>query len=211
MSLSKLYEFSLDIKKQDPSLSVGTLVAGDRDSNLLKIKLVDAKATYDLTDKQISIVFHKADDTTVMQSTEDEDSPIMVTPTHEILCTLKANSFACYGQLDAEVVVRTETTVLTSQPFSFWVREPLGGDDTVSSTNEFPILLQILQAEEDRVAVEEQRVLAEGFRRDAEVLREEAERDRDDLRIILEDTFLDVTIEEGSPWTVEEEGVEPEV
>ena len=209
--MSKLYEFSLDIKRQSPSVDVGELVMGDKDSNVLKIKLLDGKAIYALTDKQVSVVFHKSDDTTVMQSTDDEDAPITVSPTHEILCVMKTNSFSAYGQLDGEVVMRDATTVLTSQPFTFWVREPLGGDDTIASTNEFPILLQVLRDEADRKEAEAARVRAEELRDEAERarelaegLRDEAERGREELRATLEDIFLDMTIDEGSPFEDDE-------
>ncbi len=139
----KEFDIVLDIKnstEQEPF----EVVQGDSQSNLLNINLVDGLEPYDLTGTTAEIVFYKSDSTTVQQ-TQKTGVVILNAPDGKIQCTLKTNTIACPGKVVAEVRVLSDEVLLTSARFEFYVRKSLINDKTIESTDEFPVLTQLMQ------------------------------------------------------------------
>ena len=137
----QLKEFNviLDIKKylQQEQFEV---VQGDSFTNLVNISLVDGLNPYDLSNVNVEIAFRKSDGTTVLQS----DIAIINAAQGKIQCILKTNTIASPGKVIAEVRVLEIDKLLTSARFEFFVRQSLTNDKTIESTNEFPILTQLI-------------------------------------------------------------------
>ena len=137
----QLKEFNviLDIKKhlQQQQFEV---VQGDSYSNILNIALVNELKSFVLTGTNIEIVFSKSDGTTVQQT----DIAIMNELQGKIQCVLKTNTIASPGKVVAEVRILEGETLLTSTRFEFFVRKSLINDETIESTNEFPLLTQLI-------------------------------------------------------------------
>lgn len=70
---------------------------------------------------------------------------VLNAPEGKIQCTLKTNTIACPGPVIAEVRISSDAVLLTSAQFKFYVRKSLINDDTIKSTDEFPVLTQLMQ------------------------------------------------------------------
>ena len=147
----KEFNILLDIKKQYKGDRF-EVVQGDTNSNVLNITLVDGINPYNLTGTNVEIVFSKADGTTVQQT----DNAIIDAVQGKIRCILKTNTIATPGKVLAEVRVLEGDNLLTSARFEFYVRKSLMTDDTIESTNEFPILTQLIAATNDLIKQVEQ-------------------------------------------------------
>ena len=143
----KKFNIQLDIKKRNYN-EVFQVVQGDYETNVLEIQLLDDVVKYNLTDLSVEIAFRKADGTTVLQTS---DTGVIITSTTEgkLECTLKTNTIAAIGRVIAEVrVLGANDKLLTSTTFDFIVRESLVNDETIESTNEFPVLGQLISTAE---------------------------------------------------------------
>lgn len=139
----KRFNIELDIKKRNFN-ELFQVVQGDYDTNVLEIQLFNDTQKYDLTDLTVEIAFRKADGTTVIQ-TESSGVSIISAFDGKIECTLKTNTIAAIGTVVAEVrVLGTDNKLLTSTTFEFLVREAIVNDGTIESTNEFPVLLEMI-------------------------------------------------------------------
>ena len=146
----KEFNILLDIKKHS-KVDYFEVVQGDSFSNVLNISLVDGLKQYDLTGTNVEIIFSKGDGTTVQQL----DPIIMNELQGKIQCTLKTNTIAIPGSVKAEVRVTENETLLTSTNFSFYVRKSLINDETIVSTNEFPILTQLVNQTQGLISTTE--------------------------------------------------------
>lgn len=135
----KEFDIILDIKKSYKTERF-EVVQGDSYSNVLNIRLVDGLHSYDLTGTTVEIVFSKSDGTTVQQT----DITIINESRGRIQCILKTNTIASPGKVIAEVRVLEGETLLTSTRFEFYVRKSLITDETIESTNEFPLLTELI-------------------------------------------------------------------
>jgi len=171
----KLKEFDilLDIKKPARQ-AYFEVVQGDHETNVLNITLMDGLGPYDITGTDIEIAFAKTDGTTVLQDIENGIS-VVDAESGKIECILKTNTIAAYGRVAAEVrVIEPDTDkLLTSARFDFFVRRAIFGDDTIKSTNEWPLYEQLINAAEN-----------EAERNDAEIVRAENEAERNDAEIV---------------------------
>lgn len=139
----KRFNIELDIKKRNFN-ELFQVVQGDYDTNVLEIQLYNDTTKYDLTDLIVEIAFRKADGTTVVQ-TETSGVSIISAFDGKIECVLKTNTIAAIGRVTAEVrVLGTENKLLTSTTFDFIVREAIVSDETIESTNEFPVLTEMV-------------------------------------------------------------------
>ncbi len=151
----KEFDIILDIKKYN-KIDYFEVVQGDLNSNVLNITLVDGLNPYDLSGANVEIVFAKPDGTTVIQ---DNSNGVVIIDELEgkIQCTLNTNTIASPGQVNAEVrVLKGGEILLTSARFDFYVRKPLITDDTIESTNEFPILNLLITITEGLIQQVEQ-------------------------------------------------------
>lgn len=137
----KLKEFDilLDIKR-NKKIEEFEIVQGDYETNILKISLVEDFNEYELSGLNVEIAFAKSDGTTVLQDLNNGISLVG----NKIVCTLKTNTIASPGKVLAEVRVLQDLKLLTSSRFSFFVRQSIINDETIESTNEFPILNQLV-------------------------------------------------------------------
>ena len=159
----RIYKIELDIRKAN-NIDYVEIVSGDKETNIFEITLMDGAEIYPVLDNIVTIVFRKSDKTEVMQSSLDEDMPIIVDE-DVITCTLKTNTIAAQGRVLVEVRVSSlDGKVLTSQRFYFLVRKPLFSDDTIKSSDEFPLLEKILIDEIERTEKELIREQNEGVR-----------------------------------------------
>ena len=146
---ARVYNLELDIKKRN-IIEYIEVVQGDNRTNVFNIALKNDTEPYLLTDTIVLVAFNKPDRTQVTQSSLDAELPITIED-NVAICTLKTNSIAAQGRVLAEVRVSDLSgKVLTSQRFYFLVRKPLFSDDTIKSTDEFPLLEKILGDEAQR-------------------------------------------------------------
>ncbi|MBU5425022.1 phage baseplate upper protein [Tissierella pigra] len=138
----KEFDIILDIKKYKKIEEI-EVVQGDLDTNQLNITIYDGLNLYSLENLNIEIAFAKSDGTTVLQSSQDEDNPIIIEG-DKIICTLKTNTIASPGKVLAEVRLLEDTRLLTSTRFELYVRKAIVNDETIESTNEFPILNKLI-------------------------------------------------------------------
>jgi len=171
----KEFDILLDIKKSVKNEYI-EVVQGDYDTNVLNIQLQNGLNNYDLTNTKTEIVFAKPDGTTVIQ---DENNGVAVVNATEgrMTCTLNTNTIAAAGKVVAEVrIMDLEGKLLTTARFDFFVRKAIFGDDTIKSTNEWPLLKKLLEASES----EELRETEESIRQSNEEERIQNEQTRED-------------------------------
>jgi len=138
----KEFDIILDIKKTTEQERF-KVVQGDSKSNLLRISLMDELESYDLSGANVEIIFKKDDGTTVQQ-TEETGISIINPQNGKFQAMLKTNTIACPGPVTAEVRILDEEIVLTTTRFNFYVGKSLLNDDTIESTDEFPVLTQLI-------------------------------------------------------------------
>lgn len=137
----KIKEFDIILNIKEPTnQGEFEVVQGDSGSNLLRVTLINGLEQYDLTGTNVEIVFRKADGTTVQQT----DTSIISRTGGRFQVILKTNTIACPGPVTAEVRILEEEILLTSTRFNFFVRKSLINDETIESTNEFPVLTQLV-------------------------------------------------------------------
>lgn len=147
----KIKEFNilLDIKKHNKSEEF-EVVQGDYDTNVLNISIVEGFQPYNLDGVNVEIAFAKPDGTTVLQDI-DNGVTIMDPIGGKIQCVLKTNTIAAPGRVFAEVRILQGLKLLTTAKFSFFVRKAIVNDETIISTNEFPILNQKIEEVNDLI------------------------------------------------------------
>ena len=145
----KLKEFDilLDIKR-NRKVEEFEVVQGDYESNILNIAIVEDFEPYDLTGLNVEIAFAKPDGTTVLQ---DEQNGVTIITEGKIRCILNTNTIAASGKVFAEVRILQDLRLLTTARFDFFVRRAIVNDETIESTNEFPILNRKIQEVNDLV------------------------------------------------------------
>ncbi|SHK61901.1 BppU family phage baseplate upper protein [Desulforamulus aeronauticus] len=146
--LLKKYELSLGIKREKavivPAPTI-EFVQGDIGTCTLDISIRDMNNPVDLSELSVEIVFAKPDGTIVIQ---DLANGVNITDTvnGKITCILKTNTIAAAGLVQAEVRLldMDRAKLLTTTSFSFYVRKALLNDEAIESTNELPILQQLI-------------------------------------------------------------------
>lgn len=136
----KQFDIILDIKKNLKNENF-EVVQGDMNTNILNITLYDSLQIYSLAGLTVEVAFDKPDGTTVLQ---DSTNGVTIAG-NKIICTLNTNTIAAPGRVLSEVRVFSGSNLLTSAKFEFYVRKSIVNDETVESTNEFPILNQLIE------------------------------------------------------------------
>jgi len=202
--LLKQYDLVIDTKLPTyyPDIE---FVQGDMDTCALNIQVTDDHEPVDITGLDVEIAFAKPDKTTVLQDLNN-GVEIIDAESGQIKCTLKSNTIAAPGRVLAEVRILEVSKLLTTARFQFTVRRSIVNDNTIISTDEFPILTQLLEqvsgiaeSEETRQEAEEARVAAELLRIAAESERVSAEEERAETYA----DFIAAFTEEDEPWEVE--------
>ncbi len=178
--VQKRFFIALDIKRPTANRDF-EVVEGDN-GNVLEVTLTDDGTAVDLTGCKVCAIFSKSDGNTAQQDTDAHG--ISVTLPNKLTISLYTTSVAPgLVECDLQVYSGPDHTVLsTSAKFNFMCRRGIANDDTIEATDEWPILIGVLQrveaaeeAEEHRVTAEQGRVLAEGQRATSEIARKNAE------------------------------------
>lgn len=145
----KEFDIMLDIKKSKKIEDI-EVVQKDYESNIFNISIVEDFKSYNLSGLNVEIAFAKPDGTTVLQ---DENNGVVIVNAIEgkIICTLKTNTIAAPGKVLAEVRILQDLKLLTTARFDFFVRKAIVNDETIESTNEFPILNQLINTTQDLI------------------------------------------------------------
>lgn len=172
----KEFDILIDIKKHN-KIDYIEVVQGDFETNILNIKLISGLNNFNLAGASVEIAFSKPDGTTVIQ---DQANGVAILNESEgkIQCILNTNTIAREGRVIAEVRVFEGTKLLTSSRFEFWVRKAIVNDETIESTNEFPLLQRLTDDVQGIISTESTRVTAEDERKTAETNRKNAENAR---------------------------------
>lgn len=155
MSITKEFYVELDLKQATGNRDF-TLVEGDT-GNIIHVTLVDDGVPVDLSDCRVLAVFTKPTGSS-MQDSAIEDGGVTLggTDGNEVTIDLFAASFGVgTNACELQIYSGAERDVLvTSAAFNFYCRNGIIDDDTVRSTDEYPLLTSLIrqvQAIEDSV------------------------------------------------------------
>lgn len=204
----KTFEVFLDVKRAVDNDDF-SIVEGDT-GNYIHITLTDTGVPVDLTGCRVMAIFSKSNGTSSQDSAiEGGGITIGGDANNEITIHLFQASFAD-GVVECEIQVysgENNTTLITSAKFNFSCRKGILNDDTIESTNEYPLLVSLIDtvdqlgaditaaeaarvvAESERAANEAARDAAEAERIDAEESRAAAEELRADAETVRQETF----------------------
>lgn len=113
----KEYDITLDIKKKTTNHYI-EVVQGDRETNVLNIKLTNGEKDYQIEDNQVEIAFKRPDETIIIQNDlEFEDNLIR--------CVLDTDTISIPGKVLGEVRIKNDKFLLTTSQFQFYVRQAI--------------------------------------------------------------------------------------
>lgn len=187
--VKKTFTFDIDIKKAR-STPPPELVEGDN-GNEFAITLTDNGEPVDLTDCRVLVLFSQPNGRTAQQDNDGNGVTMDETAVNKFTVNVYTTSFSP-GTNNCEIQVLSGEgygTLVTSAQFNFECRRSILNDDTIQSTDEYPILVGLVQRVEEveekllpieenedaRIAAEEERIAAETARQEAETEREQAE------------------------------------
>ena len=140
--VTKIFEIAVDLKRP-PSNREFELVEGDT-GNVFHITLTDGGEAVDLTGCRVVAVFAKTGGTT-MQDSGVEGNGITVVG-NNITVELRKESYGV-GTTECELQVYSgelQDTLVTTARFNFSATKAFFNEDTAQSTNEYPILVQLI-------------------------------------------------------------------
>ena len=140
--VTKIFEIAVDLKRP-PSNREFELVEGDT-GNVFHITLTDGGEAVDLTGCRVVAVFAKTGGTT-MQDSGVEGNGVTVVG-NNITVELRKESYGV-GTTECELQVYSgelQDTLVTTARFNFSARKAFFNEDTAQSTNEYPILVQLI-------------------------------------------------------------------
>ena len=141
----KQFEIALDISRSISNRAF-TVVEGDT-GNVLHITLTDDGEPADLSGCRVLAIFSKSTGTSSQDSgAEGGGVTIGGAAMNEVTIRLFNTSFAP-GMVECELQVysgSTLTTLVTSAKFNFTCRRGILNDETVCSTNEYPLLAELM-------------------------------------------------------------------
>ncbi|PER27242.1 hypothetical protein CN485_20325 [Bacillus cereus] len=138
----KTYELDVDLVNQISTKEL-RFSQGDENSAKLIMNLKNRGKELDLSlAKAVRITFEKPDGTIVYQ--EDCDPIDKMKGKYQIV--LKTQTLAAVGNVLCQVRIIEENGKLDAEPFGFYVKKSLSGDEAVESSDQFPIIEQVLEA-----------------------------------------------------------------
>jgi len=148
----KTFDVNLDLKRVTAQASaIPPLVEGDN-GNVFVITLTDGGIPVDLSGHLVVVVFSKVSDgKTVEQDTEEGSVTIGGEHNNEITVRVKTGSFGA-GKNNCEVQIysgSTRGTLSTSAQFNFDGRKGIVNSDTVAASDEYPILVELIERVEE--------------------------------------------------------------
>ena len=199
MEVLKYFTIELDVKRSSANRPI-EVVEGDN-GNMLDVILTDDGHPVYLDGCFVVAVFAKSGGTTVQQDSNGHGITIAEDPNNELMIELYTSSFAP-GIVECEILVfsgENQDRQITSAKFNFSCRRSIMNEDTIQATDEYPILVDLIQSVEEteasladidenestresneavRISSESTRVSAEGFRASADSARNVAEQGR---------------------------------
>lgn len=139
---TKIFEIQLDTKRPLSNEKI-ELVAGDT-GNVFEISLVDDGEPVDLSNCRVVAVFAHTGGTS-LQDSDTVGNGVSVSQ-NKITIELRQASYRI-GTTECEIQVysgETRDVLITSARFNFRSREPFFSSETVQSTNEYPVLVQLI-------------------------------------------------------------------
>lgn len=140
--VTKIFEIAVDLKRP-PSNREFELVEGDT-GNVFHITLTDGGEAVDLTGCRVVAVFAKTGGTTMQDSGVAGNGVTVVG--NNITVELRKESYGV-GTTECELQVYSgelQNTLVTTARFNFSARKAFFNEDTAQSTNEYPILVQLI-------------------------------------------------------------------
>ena len=194
----KEFDIELDVKRSSANRPI-EVVEGDN-GNRLNIILTDNGEPVDLTGCLVVAVFAKTDGTTVQQDNGGHGITMSEEQNNQFTIDLYTSSFAP-GLIECEILVfsgENQDTQITSAKFNFSCRRSIMNEDTVQATDEYPILVELIQRTE--AAEEGLSTIGanESTRQSNETTRQSQEEDREDAEEARETAEgLRITTEQG--------------
>lgn len=152
LAVEKRFSIALDIKRSTSNRDF-EVVEGDN-GNILEVTLTDEGEAVALTGCRVCAVFSKSDGHTAQQDTDNHGVTIDSQQSNKLVIDLYNTSFAP-GLVECELQVFSGTenqTLVTSAKFNFMCRRGIANSDTVQSTDEWPLLVGLLERVEDTEA-----------------------------------------------------------
>lgn len=142
------FGITLDTKRGSrvPLIDLNT---GDVNSVIFKINITKNGQEQKVPDNSIVLIyFQKEDETKVVQSTVDGSVVVL---DGEVVCRVMSNSIGISGTTQVEIKVKTpeDKMLITPVHFRFKVRESIVCDEDIKSTNEYPLLIDLINQVED--------------------------------------------------------------
>ena len=143
----RTYDIVLDTRRGSkiPYIKINS---SDSNSIVFKIKITEkGKEQIIPVGSTILMYFIKSDGTKVVQSTIDNSIDIV---DNNIVCKLKTNSIGIEEKTDVEIKIKTPRGEITSPVFfSFKVERTMICDEDITSTNEYPLLIDLIDKVEN--------------------------------------------------------------
>ncbi len=158
--VQKRFSIALDIKRPTANRDF-EVVEGDN-GNVLEVTLTDDGVPVDLAGCRVYTIFSKSDGT----AQQDNDGRGITVEGNKMTISLYTTSVAP-GLVECELQVYSgegQTTLVTSAKFNFMCRRGIANDDTIESTDEWPLLIDLIQRTEAVEEAEALRVIAESGR-----------------------------------------------
>ncbi|MBQ3108296.1 MAG: BppU family phage baseplate upper protein [Clostridia bacterium] len=149
--VKKRFSVSLDVKNSSSNRPI-EVVEGDN-GNEIEVVLTDDGAPVDLTGCRVLAIFSKSDGRTAQQDNDGHGIVMEEESEGRFTIALYTGSFSP-GLVECEIQVLSDemfTTLVTSAKFNFSCRRSIMNADTVKATDEYPILVDLI----DRVGTAE--------------------------------------------------------
>lgn len=175
----KTFNIALELKQTSTNPPF-TVIEGDT-GNRLRITVTDGGSPVDLTGCRVIAVFSKTNGMS-MQDSGFEDGGIEIGGAYnnEVTISLFPSSIAP-GNVECEMQIysgESMEVLVTTARFNFKANRAMMNEDVLQGTNEYPLLVQLIQTVNGYVDAEAVRVLAEQARATAENQRVVAEQGR---------------------------------
>lgn len=152
MTVLKRFAVALDIKRPGASPNI-EVVEGDN-GNVFEVTLTDNGVAVDLSDCRVVAVFALPDGTTAQQDNNGHGITVDSTNKNEFDIELYTGSFLA-GTVNCEIQIYSGTgqdTLATTAWFNFKCRTGIANEDTIPATNEWPILVDMMNRVDDAEA-----------------------------------------------------------
>ncbi|HMM30342.1 MAG TPA: BppU family phage baseplate upper protein [Clostridia bacterium] len=172
--VEKHFPVALDLKR--PTVMQEFELVENDNGNFIDITLTDDGEAVDLTSCRVVVVFAKSNGTS-SQDSGTEGGGITVDE-NTVSIDVFISSIAA-GMVECELQVFSEETLVTTASFNFKCRKGIMCEETVQSSEEYPLLVGLIQQCEEIEASLEDIAINEVARQTAEASREIAESDRE--------------------------------